>query len=117
MNLTATGGFSSPIERLYLIYGNFDLNELRDKRDSLSFNPGEYQGVELWTKTDELVALMEDVIITGTEQSVRDCIDVMMGEKHSLWDNQDARNMIEMLPDGFSMFFSCQSLYVSNSMP
>jgi len=89
----------------YLIDGNSDLDEVRNKLDALGFDKDEYRDVEVWVRTARSVALMEDIIVFGFGQVVRDCIDVIKGEKDSLWHNQDARDVVDRLPDGISLTY------------
>jgi len=99
-------GFWEGGDFLY-VDGDFDFAEVRDKLSSPSY---EYLGVEVWETLGDWgthqVALMENLIIVGEEQGIRDCIDTIKGERDSLWDTQDARDVVSRLPDGFRMGYS-----------
>jgi len=113
MNLTAMGISLEGEEGYYLIDGNFNPREVRDKLDSLDFDEDEYRGVELWERNGEVMALMEDLVIISTRQGVRDSIEVIMGEKDSLWDNQDVKDIVDRLPDGINMKYICHPEYMA----
>ncbi len=85
----------------------------RDRLDSLGLSEDEYQGVELWERNGELVALMEDLVIFSTRQGVRDSIEVIMGEKDSLWDDQDVKDIVDRLPNGINMKYICHPEYMA----
>lgn len=106
-------GISLEGERYYLIDGDFDLREVRDKLDSLGLDEGEYRGVELWERNGEVVVLVEDLVILSTEEDVRDSIEVIMGEKDSLWDNQDVKDIVDRLPDGINTKYISHPQYMS----
>lgn len=101
-------------EGCYLIDGDFDIGKLRNMRDSLGFNEHKYRDVEVWERTGEAVALIEHLIITGTDECVRDCIDVIKGDKDSFWDNQDVRDLVDRLPDGIMMYYELKPTWVIN---
>jgi len=112
VNLTAMG-MSSEGVGYYLIDGSFNPREVGDKLGSLGFDEDEYRGVELWERNGESVALMEGLVILGTGQGVRDCIEVTNGEKDSLWDNQDVKDIVDRLPDGFSVKYICHPQHMA----
>ena len=60
-----------------------------------------------------MMALMENLVILSTGQGVRDCIEVITGEKNSLWDNQDARDVVDRLPDGINMKYISHPQHMS----
>lgn len=107
---------------LLILDGDFDLGEVRDRLNSLGFDKDEYRGVEVWKrdrgvevgerngavevwKGGELVALRDNLVIAGDKHIVRYCIEVIKGEKDSLWDNEDARDVVNRLPDGIMLAY------------
>jgi len=114
VNLTAMGiSLEGEGEGYYLINGDFDLRKVRDKLYSLGFDEDEYRGVELWERNGEVMALMEHLVILSTEQGVRDCVEVIMGEKDSLWDNQDIKDVLDRLPDGINVKYISHPQYMA----
>jgi len=112
VNLTAMGAASEGVG-YYLIDGSFSPREISDELDSLGFDEDEYRGVALWERNGESVAVMEDLFILGTGQGVRDCIEVIKGEKDSLWDNQDAKDVVDRLPDGINVKYISHPQYMA----
>ena len=97
--------------RYTLIGGNFDLVAVRDELDSLGYSEGEYRGVEVWQGNNESLALMETLVILGSEEVVRNCIEVVKEGKDSLWDNQDAKDVVDRLPDGYGVMYSSPAIW------
>ena len=83
-----------------LLEGNFDLDKVRSKLEDGDYTKGKYGDVELWESDYLWVALMDDLIITGSEEAVKDCIGVIKDEKDSLADNRDVKVVMDRLPSG-----------------
>jgi len=83
--------------------GDFDLSKTRNNLESLGYNKGEYKGIELWESESKSVALKKNLAILGGEDSVRNSIEVIKGERKSLWDNQDIKDLVDRLPDATSI--------------
>jgi ABC-type branched-subunit amino acid transport system substrate-binding protein len=92
---------------LLLLDGRFDLDELRDKLDSLDFDENDYKDIEVWESTDGTgwVALLVNRIVIGNEDAVQDCITVIKGGEDSLQDNPDASEVMARLPGGVVMIW------------
>lgn len=93
-------------EDVSLFDGGFDLDDVRDELDSQGFDEGEYEGVEVWESPyGGWVALVENLIILGHQDGVKNCIDVVRGAEGSLGDTRDAEDMMDKLPSGLSAGF------------
>ena len=99
VGLSASGG------GLSLYEGDFDLVEVRYELEDRDYSEYEYKDVEVWQKPrgNEWVALMNGLIVIGSKESVQDCLTVIREEAGSLSDRQDARDVIDRLPDGVIM--------------
>ena len=102
-----------------LVQGRFNLN---DTRKALIANEdyrmtSDYRDVEIWEDSDDgWTALMDDCIIGGEPTDVRMCIRVILGEQESLYDEVSFNELIEQLPDGFSI--TCgESSYLFADIP
>ncbi len=98
-NSVQSMGYGSEVT---IIMGSFDLAAVRHELDTREYNDDDYRGVEVWKKPygNELTALMDGVIIIGPEDSVEDCIRVIQGGEDSFADKQNARDVMNKLPNG-----------------
>ena len=69
--------------------------------------------MELWERNGEVMALMENLVILSTGQAIRDCIEVIKGEKDSLWDDQNVKDVIDLLPNGINMKYIAHPQYMA----
>jgi hypothetical protein len=99
VSLSASGG------GLSLYEGDFDLVEVIYELEDRDYNEYEYKDVEVWQKPhgNEWVALMDDLIVIGSKDAVQDCLTVIKEDAGSLSDRQDARDVMDRLPDGVIM--------------
>jgi hypothetical protein len=84
-----------------LFEGHFDLDAVRARLREQNCEQDEYQGVELWRFGEiACAALTEEVVLVGVygEDGVRDCIDVMKGQKKSLRSSGDLKVVVDKLP-------------------
>lgn len=97
------------IPPLQVVTGDFDLESIMDLLGSERYTEHEYSGVEIWDVqledyTDG-VAFLNDVILIGYGEVVRDAIETEQGNKSSLYDDLDFRDVVGMLPLGMSIAF------------
>jgi len=94
-----TGTFS-----VFIIGGNFDLEKIRGYLDDAGLKQDTYRGEEIWHKENEGytlgIALFKDKLIIGDARRI---IQVMKGEEKSLYDIKDAVDVVNKLPDGFTI--------------
>lgn len=99
-------------DNIALLDGGFDLDDMRDELDSQGFDEDGYKGVEVWeSPRGGWVALVENPIIMGYQDGVKNCIDVIEGTEESLWDNRDAEDMMDRLPSGL-----CAGFYIGDTV-
>ncbi len=73
--------FSKAIEEeIAIIWGKFDLEDVRDELRSQGFDKDEYRGVELWLGDYDLAVAISDKLIVGKEEQVKNCIKVMKNQ-------------------------------------
>ena len=93
-------------EDVSLFDGGFDFDDIRDELNSQGFDEDEYEGVEVWESPyGGWVALVENLIIMGHQDGVKDCVDVVGGTEGSLGDTRDAEDIMDRLPSGISAGF------------
>ncbi|MDY6835852.1 MAG: hypothetical protein SVY53_13730 [Chloroflexota bacterium] len=93
----ATGG-------VLVFEGDFDFDEVRAQLEESEYSQGEYNGVEIWTGTGLwegiVVAIVSGRIITADTDSVEACIDVIEDGESSVYDSEDAKDVMDRLPRG-----------------
>ena len=95
-----------------IIEGKFDLKDLRDELDDLDFDKDEYKGVEFWIgEYDEAVAISGNKLILGDDKQVKSCIKVIKGDRTSMYDDEDVRDVINKLPSGIFTMVSTYPPY------
>lgn len=107
------------IPPLQMAKGDFDLPSVRDLLRSERYTEHEYTGVEIWdVEIDnyaDAVAVIDDVVIIGHEDVVRDSILANQGENLSLYDDVDFREVIHRLPMGISVACTTNSFLGQHS--
>lgn len=104
---------------VFLIEGDFNLDDIREKLEEDGLNSGEYRGVEIWAAGDNvgeetweggiIYALISSRLIAiGFEQDIDKLIGVIDEGAASIFDNNDFRDTIERLPDGLTVQCSMQ---------
>lgn len=95
-----------------IIGGKFDLKDLRDELDDMDFDKDEYKGVEFWIgEYDEAVAISGNKLILGDDKQVKSCIKVIKGDRTSMYDDEDVRDVINKLPSGIFTMVSTYPPY------
>ena len=89
---------------IILIEGNFDADEIGDALEDAGYDDATYNDVDIWVMEEygfsEAVALLDGLLIAGTEDSVKDCIDVIEDGDDSLYDNEDFKDASDHIGDG-----------------
>lgn len=84
---------------VYVLIGDFNLEDIRDALIEEDWIEGEYEGVEIWTGGFiSAVAVIDDMIVAGFNDSVEACIRAYKNEEPSMYDNEDARAVADKLP-------------------
>jgi len=97
------------IPPLQIVTGNFDLERIKDLLGSERYTEHEFAGEEIWdVQIDEYtdaVAFMDDIILIGYGEVVREAIETEQGNKPSLYDDVDFSEVVNSLPHGISIAF------------
>lgn len=96
-----------------LIEGDFNLDDIREELEDLGYNDDEYKDVEVW-KSDNgysWVAMKGNLIIMGSEESVKDCIKVIEEGEDSLRDDKDCKDVMDRLPGGIFVMYDTVEEY------
>ncbi len=95
------------IPPIQIITGDFDLDSFRNLLGSEEYVENESEGIEIWDVAlgdyAETVALMDNTIMIGYEDVIRDSIQVARGTKLSLYDDTNFREVLGKLPPGISV--------------
>ena len=87
-------------ENLYLIEGNFSLEQIRvNTSTGLSDNYGSFS---IWKdSSNRSVVMIGNISIIGRDEDIRRCIDVLNGKTVSIYDS--VKDVVDRLPDAFSL--------------
>ena len=90
-----------------VVKGTFDLEQMRTQLGSREYNDGDFKGLEVWESPDGVywVVLTKDMVGGGPKEDIIESIRVMEGGDPSLYDDQDARDVVDRLPGGVLMHF------------
>ena len=95
------------IPPLQIVAGDFNLDNVRDLLSSERYTEHEYEGVEIWDiEIDdyrETVVIMDDNILIGHTDVIRNSIQADQGTKSSLYDDINFREVLGRLPPGLSV--------------
>lgn len=93
-------------QRVLIIRGDFDLNEVRQELEALDYDDKDYKLVEVWESANgqDWLAMTDESIIAGAKELVKESISVIKGES-PLYDDPDARDVTNRLPSGLLSHF------------
>ena len=88
--------------------GDFDIEEVRAALAREGGVKGEYKGIEIWQgigggRSITTVAISGNKLIFGNKYAVKDCIDVLKGDRKSMYGIKDVKDVIERMPKGIAM--------------
>lgn len=91
-----------------LMDGDFNLDDIREELEDLDYDKDDYKGVEVWESDYGYtwVAMKGNLIIMGSEESVKDCIRVIDGGEDSVLDDNDCKDVMDRLPSGIFMMYN-----------
>jgi hypothetical protein len=97
-------GMAGDSSRVTLYEGDFDVDQMTSVIERNSNESFDYKGVEIWTdKNASSTAVIDDMVVNGSSEDIQLCVDVFKGEGTSLYDNKDARDVVNRLPDGYML--------------
>lgn len=90
-----------------IVEGTFDLEQMRTQLKSREYDGGDFKGLEVWESADGLywVVLTKDMVAVGPKENIIESIRVIEGGNPALYDDQDARDVVDRLPGGVLMHF------------
>lgn len=93
--------YSSNGENVLIVMGDIDLDQVRQKLQELEYDDKDWKHIEIWESTNELdwLAMPEGSLVWGSVDRIKESIDIIEGG-NSLYDNQDARDVLDKLPNG-----------------
>ena len=85
-----------------VIEGEFERAKVRVALTDADYRSGSYQEEERWESSDghSWVLVMEEVLLIGPKDEIRDCVDVIKGRLESLESNVYVGQVIDKLPEG-----------------
>jgi len=85
---------------VYILIGNFNLEDIRDALIEENWIKDEYEGIEIWTRYvwEFAVAVIDDMIVVGFDDPVKACIRAYKNEEPSMYDNENTRAVADKLP-------------------
>jgi predicted small lipoprotein YifL len=92
-------------ESTIVLFGDFNLEDVRDALTDEDFVESEYRGIEIWTYnyTDDSVAFIGSMIIFSDDtDQVKACIRRYKNEESSMYDDEDMKVVADRLPSGIS---------------
>ncbi|UCB43401.1 MAG: hypothetical protein JSV77_01770 [Dehalococcoidales bacterium] len=89
---------------IIVIKGDFDLEDVRDALIENDFIKGEYEGENIWTWTEEPLAVVfvKEMIIFGVTDSVKAVVYVNQNDELTLYSDEDIKSIVDRLPVGIS---------------
>ncbi|HEY42132.1 MAG TPA: hypothetical protein G4O18_09825 [Dehalococcoidia bacterium] len=98
---------------IFVLVGDFNLEDVRDTLEYYYFVESEYRRVEIWTDDFEYtIAFIDNMIVLGNKDTVEVCIRIHGNEESSMYDNEDMKSVADKLPAGvISMVFGPDYLY------
>jgi len=105
------GSSPNPSEKLQLYEGQFDGASMARalEKEEGEFGPATRNGgILVWTSTQgycRSIALIDRFIILGSAERMQQCVEAAQGKRESLYDNADAKDVLNRLPkgDGFAL--------------
>ncbi|MFC2018124.1 hypothetical protein ACFLTQ_02345 [Chloroflexota bacterium] len=81
----------------------YNLEEVRGELEDMEFDNDTYSDEEVWQDSDRYIALMDNVIIIGSESNVKDCIKAKKDKIDSLRDSPHSNDVYNKLNAGMMM--------------
>lgn len=103
----ASAGNVSAGDSSAIVKGAFDLEQMRAQLEIREYDDGDFKGLEVWESPDGVywVVLTKDMVAVGQKEDIIESIRVIQGGNPSLYDDQDARDVVDRLPGGVLMHF------------
>jgi hypothetical protein len=97
-------GMTEEFDMIMLMEGSFDSGDPTDGLEMAGYTSETYNGVEVWVMGEgafsNAMAFWDNLLIMGSEDAVKDCIDVIEEGEDSLYDKDDYGDVADRLGDG-----------------
>jgi hypothetical protein len=97
-------GMTAEFDMIMLLEGSFDSGDPTDGLEMAGYTSETYNGVEVWVVGEgafsNAMAFWDNLLVMGSEDAVKDCIDVIEGGEASLYDKDDYGDVADRLGDG-----------------
>ena len=98
-DISASAAITTDLDYIFILTGDFNLEDARDALTEEDFVEGEYRGVEIWTNYyEDAVAFIDNMVIAGDKDMVEACIRIHNNEEPSMYDNEDMKAVVDKLP-------------------
>ena len=86
-------------EMVFMMQGDFDLEDVRDGLQDMGYDKDAYEDVEIWETLGSAMVLVDDSLIIAAEgDDAKDCIDVIKGKDKSLYEASGVKDDMGKLP-------------------
>jgi len=125
----ASGG--NLLSLAFILSGNFEIDEIEKRLEYEGFYTGTYGGEEVWIKEEEgeggrwlpkitktkWIVLHKDKIIFGPENGVKSFMSVANGDKKSMYDDADCRDVLDRAGGGFTTMVNKRGAGLLGTLP
>ena len=95
-------GIAGSASNVSMYAGDFDLEQMTSMIEQSSRESFKYEGINIWTDQNaSSTAVIDDIVFVGSSEDIQLCVDVANGQGTSLYDNNDAKDIIGRLPGGY----------------
>ncbi|MFA5374924.1 MAG: hypothetical protein WC455_04115 [Dehalococcoidia bacterium] len=89
---------------LMMYSGDFDLEQMTSAIEQSSIESFEHEGITIWTdQYSYSTAVIDDIVFIGSSEDIQLCINVSNGKGASLYEDKDAKDVINRLPGGYML--------------
>ncbi len=88
-----------------LFDGEFDVDSMASTLEQEAGPAYEYKGIAVWRTDHGSTAIVDGIVITGSETHVQRCLDVAKDESASAFDNENVLGLLDHLITGVSFNF------------
>jgi hypothetical protein len=97
-------GIAGSQYNLMLYTGDFDIEEMTSEIEKSSLESFDFDGITIWTdQYSYSTAVVDDVVFVGGTDDIRLCVNVSNGKGSSLYEDEDAKDVLGRLPDGYML--------------
>jgi len=103
MDISTVSAFATAetdLHSIFILVGDFNLEDIRGALEYNYFVEGEYKGIEIWTNDllEQSLAFIDNMIVVSDITSVETCIRCHKNEDSSMYDDEDIKSVADRLP-------------------